>query len=280
MSGHDYGRWGVRKAVDSEFKIRPETGSDHTWWFWKGPGLLKKPRLSVVVPTYNRREQVALCVRALLGSKASPGDWELIVVDDGSTDRTFRYLNFEFGHYVNLRYVQRMKNVGKTNNAGLARNCGLRAARGNVVVFSDSDIVHLTDPVSATLNIMPGDYVYRLGGRWSGERRNAKGKLCVVARTGKILPMSAWFGARRETLMKIGGYDERFTEMGQEDADMWRRLRHLGLRVKSAGGMFATSPYARRMLTSRDLKHHRWQGNIALKGLPIVRNVGVDWGIP
>ena len=86
-------------------------------------------RISVIIPTYQRREYVARAVRSVLVQTFS--DFELIVIDDGSTDGTDEALT---GLDSRLRY-QWQENGGP----GAARNAGIALARGEIVAFLDSD---------------------------------------------------------------------------------------------------------------------------------------------
>ncbi len=88
--------------------------------------------VSVVVPTYNR----AYCVgRAIKSVRAqSHSNWELLLIDDGSTDNTGELIAAQFGSDPRIRYI-RQANAG----VSAARNAGLAVARGNFIAFLDSD---------------------------------------------------------------------------------------------------------------------------------------------
>lgn len=85
---------------------------------------------SVVLPTYNRAEHLASCIRSILDQ--SYKDFELIIVDDGSTDNT---------HDVISRFKdKRIKYIYQENSErGAARNTGIEVAQGDYVQFIDSD---------------------------------------------------------------------------------------------------------------------------------------------
>jgi glycosyltransferase involved in cell wall biosynthesis len=86
--------------------------------------------VSVVVPTYNRRELVVEAVESILAQ-----DWpriETIVVDDGSTDGTAEHLRREYGDRIQLL-------VQKNSGVSVARNTGLAAAKGEFLALLDSD---------------------------------------------------------------------------------------------------------------------------------------------
>ncbi|MFZ4083158.1 MAG: glycosyltransferase family 2 protein, partial [Pirellula sp.] len=105
------------------------------------------PKVSIILPTYNRLGFLEEAIRSITSQEL--GDWELIVVDDGSTDGTGDYL------------AQRLKSLVQPwqyiyqNNQGAyqARNRGLDESRGEFVAFYDSDDSwlphHLRDCVEA-----------------------------------------------------------------------------------------------------------------------------------
>jgi len=90
-----------------------------------------EPAVSVVIPTYNRAALLGRSVRSVLAQTYA--DFEVVVVDDGSTDGTAGVLA-AFGD-PRVRYVALARNQG----AGAARNVGVRVARGEFLAFQDSD---------------------------------------------------------------------------------------------------------------------------------------------
>lgn len=90
--------------------------------------------LSVIIPTYNRRAILERCLSALFAQQDVGGAWEIVVVDDGSSDGTADRVA-ELSAPCDLRVV-RQTNQG----AGAARNHGARLARGRVLLFLDDDI--------------------------------------------------------------------------------------------------------------------------------------------
>lgn len=87
------------------------------------------PKISVVIPTYNRHHIIRDAIKSV--ENQTYKNWELIVVDDYSTDDTQALLE----NRDEIQYVRLTKNKG---NAG-ARNEGVRKAKGNYIVFLDSD---------------------------------------------------------------------------------------------------------------------------------------------
>ncbi len=90
--------------------------------------------LSVVIPTFNRAQQVRRAVESVWVGGRGRTPCEVIVVDDGSTDATTEVLV----PYVRRR-LARLVRLSENRGVGAARNVGVRAARGKVVVLLDSD---------------------------------------------------------------------------------------------------------------------------------------------
>jgi glycosyltransferase involved in cell wall biosynthesis len=101
------------------------------------------PSASVIVPTRNRRERVLVCLDSLRSQTASHTQYEVVVVDDGSSDGTaesLRHLTPPYG----LTVV-----VQDAAGAAAARNTGAAAARGSILIFVDDDVIASPELVSA-----------------------------------------------------------------------------------------------------------------------------------
>ena len=91
--------------------------------------------ISVIIPTYNRAQQLRICLDALSSQTQPDADFEVVVVDDGSTDTTSTLLETLKTPYT-LRFLKQ-EHSGQQN----ARNRGAQAARGRYCLFLDDDIV-------------------------------------------------------------------------------------------------------------------------------------------
>lgn len=90
--------------------------------------------ISVVVPTYNRKPLLGMCLNSLMNQ--THNDYEIIVVDDGSTDGTPSLVKSLQGEFKGLRYF-RQENQGHS----VARNLGFSRARGEIIASTDDDCV-------------------------------------------------------------------------------------------------------------------------------------------
>jgi glycosyltransferase involved in cell wall biosynthesis len=93
-------------------------------------------QISVVIPTYNREKTLKECLKALFRQDLPQHDFEIIVVDDGSTDGTKEIVRKAAEINPNVHYLQQ-KNSGQ----GIARNHGIAKAQGKVIVMIGDDII-------------------------------------------------------------------------------------------------------------------------------------------
>src|SRR5215470_9827202 len=91
--------------------------------------------VSIVVPTYNRRASLQRLLEALVHQTYARSDFEVIVVDDGSTDGTVEFARTtDFGYQV--RVIEQ-----EHSGPAAARNRGVTEAHGELIVFLDDDVV-------------------------------------------------------------------------------------------------------------------------------------------
>lgn len=106
---------------------------------------LQEPKVSVILPTYNRAETLGRAIKSVLDQTF--GDFELIIVDDGSTDNTAEVVNSFRDPRV--RYVRLETNRG----AAAARNMGIKLARGDYIAFQDSDDEWLPEKLAKQMKV-------------------------------------------------------------------------------------------------------------------------------
>lgn len=187
--------------------------------------------LSVVIPT---RDKCALLERTLEALRAQdPGDgrpWEIVVVDDGSSDGTAETLAAALPGPP-LRVVTPERNVGRA----AARNLGARAARGRWLLFLDDDIVAPPGLLAAHLDLLeahPGDGT--IGWAITDEAvRDAPHFHYLDTRGVARLPQgpapARYFVTQnaavpRDAFLEVGGFDEAFATYGFEDMEVAFRL--------------------------------------------------------
>lgn len=205
-------------------------------------------KISVVVATYDRRESLRRCLKAI--SAQVPVAHEIIVVDDASNDGTGAMVRQEF---PDIRYIRMEKNGGPAK----ARNRGILAARGDIVAFTDDDCV----PPQSWLHQLAAGFggdksIVGVGGYQEASPEVVRNN--DVAQADRMLRLTRWatrdqtpqrggyeipglgtnnVAYRRNALLEVGGFDESFPVASGEDAD-------LKLRVSRRGGDLLYIPMA------------------------------------
>jgi glycosyl transferase family 2 len=182
------------------------------------------PRVSVVIPTYQRRNYVRRALASVLAQSSQ--DFELIVVDDGSTDGTGSAVD---GLDDRIRY-EWQENGGVSS----ARNAGIRLARGDLVAFLDSDDQWLPDHLAIVSDVLarhPEAVLcstsprFDAGGRQPSSRAEIADLLPLLF-VENVVGAPSGLVVRRTALLEAGGFDERLPVM--EGWELWLRLARLG----------------------------------------------------
>ena len=137
------------------------------------PAVIDRIGISVVTPMNNEQECVEEFLRRTDAVLASmPGDHEIVIVDDGSTDRTPALLDAALTHMRRLRVVTLARNVGQCS----ALMAGLQASRGSTVVVMDGDLQNAPEDIPALVTHFTALLRVRSGQRmphWSPESLSA-----------------------------------------------------------------------------------------------------------
>ncbi|MDB9315059.1 glycosyltransferase [Spirulina sp. CS-785/01] len=194
--------------------------------------------LTVVIPTYNRKPILEKCLRALESQQFTPESgitgYEVVVVDDGSTDGTVDWLKSqpaEFPHLV--LYTQ------DHQGPAAARNLGVERARGEIIIFIDSDLV-VTECFLQAHAVGLREGAKRLGSEavfTYGTVVNTCNFADPTSEPYKLTDFSAAYFATgnvaiaRHWLIKAGLFDPQFQQYGWEDLELGVRLKQLGLKL-------------------------------------------------
>lgn len=95
-----------------------------------------KNKLSIVIPTYNRKQTLGKCLDALFKQDMFEGIYEIIIVDDGSTDGTREFVMEMKNKFLILKYLYQ-----ENKGSAVARNQGIKTAQGDIILFVGDDIV-------------------------------------------------------------------------------------------------------------------------------------------
>lgn len=185
-------------------------------------------KFTVIVCTYNGADTIEECLRSLLAQDFSE-DYEIIVVDDGSTDETDTVVERFTDDGVQL--------IRHQTNKGLAaaRNTGWKAAEGTYVAYIDDDAVAPPDWLSS-LHARYDEHIDGVGGYPESYYNDVIGDFEVARGLYRYGPdaenidgpggMNMSF--RRSVLEDLGGFDENFVHIG-DDADIGKRIQKQGI---------------------------------------------------
>lgn len=198
-------------------------------------------RASIVVPTYRRPHLLERCLAALAAQDMAPTSYEIIVADDGdeaATRQAVQQMVARLGPHPALRYVP----VRGRHGPAAARNRGWRAARGDIVAFTDDDCLPATDWLRRGLRAFRpktaavwGQIVVPLPAQPTDYERDA-------ARLQSAGFVTANCFCRRRVLRQIGGLDENFTAAWREDSDLYFTLLERGFEVTRASRAVVVHP--------------------------------------
>lgn len=189
--------------------------------------------VSVIIPTYNRADFVFAAIDSVLAQRAV--NFELIVVDDGSTDGTWRELERRVETLESTSAKRIPMRIVRTENRGVAaaRNAGVTLASAPLAAFLDSDDLWGPDKLARQIEYMRGhpecvisqtdEWWLRNGGRVNPglRHRKAAGDIFIDSlRTCLVTPSTVIMQTR--VFRELGGFDEDF--IAAEDYDLWLRV--------------------------------------------------------
>jgi glycosyltransferase involved in cell wall biosynthesis len=184
--------------------------------------MANHPLVSVVIPTYNRAWILTEAIKSVLSQTFE--NYELIVVDDGSTDNTRLLLD----SFKDIRAISQ-----KNKGVSAARNSGIEAAAGDYLAFLDSDDLWLPEKLASQMAFFKThpeamicqtqEIWIRNGRRINPKRRHRKASgmffersldLCLVSPSAVII--------KKDLLDDVGRFDEMLPAC--EDYDLWLRI--------------------------------------------------------
>jgi len=224
---------------------------------------------SVIIPTYNRSKLLRYTLDCLRKQRRSEKDFEIIIVDDGSTDDSLEAVrNFESD--IRIRYIWK---PDEGFRAAEARNCGVKLAQGDVIIFIDSGVLVGSDFVQSHLSMHRQSlsplavigYVYGFGDldrsskkladlvkpsiiddfieQNSKSRNYLDSREFIYERTEDKLDVlsTPWclfwtcnVSVLRKTVEGVGLFDEEFKSWGAEDIELGYRLYLAGVKYALA----------------------------------------------
>ena len=197
------------------------------------------PDISVVIPTYNRLDTLQHVIPTLLAQDLPRERFELLICDSLSNDGTAEYLAGVHDSAPNVRHLP-----GAYTGRAMARNAGIAAASGDVVLFNDSDILASPDLLSQHLRhheerrgiaVVGWEVQVKDLAEYAYKRDHPQERGQLHPPTRKKLSwlyfLTGNASVRRDDLLRVGSFDESFTGYGHEDLELGYRLQHAGIEI-------------------------------------------------
>jgi glycosyltransferase involved in cell wall biosynthesis len=217
-------------------------------------------KLSAIIPTHDRPDQLRRCLETLCAQEVDPDQLELVVVDDGSTADVAQVVS-ELGERASISVRCERQELSGLN---AARNRGAEAAEGSLLAFLDDDTLVCAGWAQALLRAFADPECAGVGGRvdldlpgqappWLAGRTQYLAEYDLgpeprwlrgdPSRGGDPLPVGANCGVRRSDFERLGGFRRGLDRIGTSlvsngDTDFFRRLR-------ASGGAIRYEPSAR-----------------------------------
>ena len=190
---------------------------------------------SVVIPTYNRQPILEKCLKAMENQVVRPDGqiegYEIVLVDDGSTDGTVEWIQSSADEFPHVALYEQ-----DHEGAAIARNFGVQQAKGDTIIFIDSDLVVLDGFLQNHADALSTAY------QTGNERVFTYGRVVntcnfdnPISEPFKVTDYSRAFFAtgnvaiQKRWLIEAGLFDPQFTQYGWEDLELGVRLKNNGL---------------------------------------------------
>ncbi len=187
--------------------------------------------ISVIVPAYNAAESLSHCLRALRHQDLPPSEYEVIVVDDGSTDDTSAVAEAAGARVIRIEH----------SGPAAARNAGLQAARGEIILFTDADCEPVPHWARTLAEALKQPEVVGAKGTYLTRQREPIARFVQVEYEERYARMAGRdridhvdtysAGYRRSVILANGGFDPSFREPAIEDQELSFRLAAKGYRL-------------------------------------------------
>ena len=188
-------------------------------------------RFSIIIPAYNSEKTLFSCMESIEEQSVSKEDYEVIVVDDGSTDSTAA-----IAQKFNIKYIYQT-NQGPAS----ARNKGVRSAIGDIVLFTDSDCIADHNWIREMVKPFSDPEIIGVKGAYKTKQKELAAKFAqaefedrydLLLKNSNIDMIDTYSAAfRKDVFLNIGGFDQSFPVANNEDTDLSYRLAASGYKL-------------------------------------------------
>ncbi len=187
--------------------------------------------VSVVIPAYNAEKTITQCLQALAEQSYPTESYEVIVVDDGSTDGT-----------AGLVQKHAVKYIHQDNQGpAAARNNGARQSEGDIILFTDADCVPNADWIDQMVSSFNEPDVIAVKGAYKTRQKALVARFAqlefeerfeMLKRADSIDMVDTYSaGFRRDVFVEMGGFETSFSVANNEDTELSYRMSKLGRKM-------------------------------------------------
>lgn len=199
-------------------------------------------RLSIIIPCLNEEKYIEQCINSVLNNDFSAKEYELIIVDGGSSDQTVPIVEGLMNKYPNIRLLHNPKKI-----APVAMNLGINEAKGDIIMRMDAHSYYPSNYISTLLTWKDKLKADNIGAQWETDVLN-KTKVSIankivltnrfgvgngMFRLGVEKPLevdTVPFGCYDKSIFsQVGLYDERLKR--NQDIELNKRLKALGKKI-------------------------------------------------
>jgi cellulose synthase/poly-beta-1,6-N-acetylglucosamine synthase-like glycosyltransferase len=184
--------------------------------------------ISIIIPAYNAEKTIAQCIHSLLHQTEPQENYEIIVVNDGSTDRTEELLKS-----LGIKYCSQIN-----QGPAAARNKGVALAQGDIILFTDSDCVAERNWIREMTAPFKNPKIAGVKGRYQSTQKGIIPRFVQLEFEERYRLLEKYnyidfvdtysAGFRKEVFLAVGGFDPSFPQANNEDVDLSYRLAQKG----------------------------------------------------
>lgn len=231
-----------------------------------------KPKVSIIIPCYNMGEFLQETLNSVI-SYPRKEDYEIIIVNDGSTDEKTLQL---------LSQLEKSYNVLHQNNKGLgnARNTGIKRANGEYILPLDADNKIRHNYISESIKILDSDPDIDIV--YGNRQKFGEATDCVILHPFSFPKLCAYNYIdacacyRKNIWEKVNGYDENMPVMGYEDWDFWLRTALQGANFYHLNQVTFDYRVRKDSMVDNSIRNYEIVSNYmyAKKELAVVKSIG------
>lgn len=190
-------------------------------------------QLSIIIPCFNSETTILRSLNSIIAQDISI-KYEIIIIDDGSTDNTSFIVNKFINKYNNIQIVYYKKNNGGVSSA---RNCGIKLSKGEYIALLDSDDIWEENKINTQIEILTkNSQIDFLGTNRNNERHFFVSKKKYIYKMNYFLLFSKWWPStptvifKKSILNKVGLYNENL-KYAEDGEFYYRVVKHANLYV-------------------------------------------------